>query len=128
MDQGMQTVGRTRTDCIMTAHEYLKTNDPNNHVHLRIETDRYYDSLDEGSKPKNDLKQRWDKLSRWYESQLNEWEKQYRLADSMDKHDLGEQKKMLRFIYEKERVVQMELNYHYYKTYWDGSNTEYPLE
>jgi hypothetical protein len=29
----MQTVGRTRTDCIMTAHEYLKTNDPNNHVH-----------------------------------------------------------------------------------------------
>jgi hypothetical protein len=37
----------------------------------------------------------------------------------MDKHDLGEQKKMLRFIYEKERVVQMELNYHYYKTYWD---------
>jgi hypothetical protein len=129
MDQpGLYTVGRTRTDCIENIHAFLQSNDPSSHTHLKIENERYYDTLEKNSDAQNQLKQKWDTLARWKQKQLNEWKKAYDNADSMDRHDLMEQKKQLLFLYEKERSVAVENNYHYFKTYMEGSNVEYPLE
>lgn len=127
-ERGIYTEGRIRAECIMLGHEYLKTNDPNNHVHLRIETDRYYDSLPEDSEAKQSLTKKWDLLSKWYDTHLKEWTKAYASADSMDKHDLRDQKKVIRYMYEKERFIQAELNYHFYKTYWDRQEHDYSLD
>ena len=51
----LNTIGRDRTDCIESMKTITRQNDYNNYQHLRVENERYYDSLD-NAKPKNDLK------------------------------------------------------------------------
>ena len=52
----------------------------------------------------------------------------YNTSDGMDRHDLIANKNQILYIYEKERSVQVEHNYLYFKTYWEQSNVTYPLE
>jgi len=123
-EQGLfNTIGRDRSDCIETAKSLVQQGDPNSYMHLSVENDRYYDSLDESPDekdcPKKNLKEKWDKLSSWKQKQMVEWKEQYGKADPYNRHDLLEQKKQILWVYEKERFVQVELNYHYFKTYWD---------
>ena len=115
----LYTVGRTRTDCIEAGHAFLQNNEPKNHMHLKIENERYYNTLELDSEAQHHLKNKWDKLSKWKQVQLKEWKKAYDSADSMDRHDLMEQRAQLLWLYEKERFIQVENNYHYFKTYWD---------
>ena len=116
---GLFTVGRIRTDCITMGHQYMQSGDPHNHKHLRFETERYYDSLEDGSDAKNDLKKKWDTLSYSHNEVLKRWQVAFKEANPLDKHDLWDQKIVLLFQYEIERFVCMEHNYHYFKTYWD---------
>lgn len=126
------TIGRDRSDCIENAKALVRRGDQNAYKHLSIENDRYYDSLDDAVDdsdcPKKNLKEKWDKLSSWKQKQMVEWKKHFDSADSYNRHDMLEQKKQILWIYEKERFVHAELNYHYFKTYWEESQRDYALK
>lgn len=122
------TIGRKRSECIESLRNLLGMNDVNNYEHLRIENERYYNTLDDNGEAQSSLKERWDKIALWKQNQLKVWERKWSAADSMDKHDLIERKKQLLYLYEKERSICVENNYYYFKTYMDESDVDYPLE
>jgi hypothetical protein len=124
----LNTIGQDRADCIETMKQLVRSGDHNNFQHLHIENERYYDSLSEGSEAKKDLKTKWDEVSLKKKDMMQEWEIAWKKSSSIDRHDLVEQKKGVLWWYETQRMRFAEQNYHYFKTYWDGSNTEYPLE
>lgn len=124
----LNTIGRDRTDCIESMKTITRQNDYNNYQHLRVENERYYDSLDDDAKPKNDLKNKWDIISTKKNEMLMEWEINWKKSDVAVRHDLIEQKKAILWWYEKERAMYAEMNYHYFKTYWEENDEKYPLE
>ena len=118
-DGELYSVGRMRMDCVKAGMNFIRSNDVNNYRHVEVENNRYFESLAEGCDALSDLKMKWDKLTVWKNERLREWEKAYHAADSMDRHDLIEQRKQLFWLYEMERFFVVENNYHYFRTYWD---------
>ena len=115
----LYTVGRIRTECISLARSYMQGGNPSDYKHMRLESERYYDSLEDGSDAKNDLKKKWDALSYDHKNIIDEWNNKYKESNPLDRHDLWELKLQLLFSYEMERFICMEHNYLYFKTYWD---------
>lgn len=124
----INTIGQDRADCIETMKALVRQGDHNNRQHLHLENDRYFDSLTTESEAQLDLKKKWDALSRKKNDLLQEWEVAWKKSDSATRHDLIEQKKGIIWWYETKRFMHAEMNYHYFKTYWDGSNTDYPIK
>ena len=128
MNTELFTIGRQRSDCIEAIRELLRMKDVNTYEHLKIENERYFNTLDDNGEAQDSLKEKWDKLALWKQNQMKVWERKWNTSDSMDRHDLIERKKQLLFMYEKERSVCVENNYYYFKTYMEESDIDYPLE
>ena len=119
MTTTFNTIGHDRADCIETMKTLTRTGDINNHQHLHIENERYYDSLDEDSEAKKDLQTKWNTLALKKKELINEWETNWKKTNSYDRHDMVEAKKQILWWYETKRSQIAEMNYHYYRTYWD---------
>lgn len=118
--EGIYTLGRMRYECILIGRQYLHSQgQPYNYMHLRIINNRYYDTLEDNSEAQADLKVKWDELAWKYKKENDEWKVRYDAADSLTKHDLVDEKYMIKFRYEMDRFAEVEHNYYGHKTYWD---------